>query len=155
MAEVSAAGTLYRAVLRIDPAEDAGIGLPGALRAMTTGAVTALWQGPDEFLLLSSAPIVLAIGAVHSLVDVSDRQLGFVVEGEDAELLLASGCPLDLDSLKVGGTTRTLFGKTDLTLWRVSEQRWHIEVGRSFAPYLLAMLAEAARSEGMAANFVD
>jgi sarcosine oxidase subunit gamma len=142
MADLSEAPPLHRAVLR---ATAAPIALPAPLTAATTGAITALWQGPDEFLLLSPAPISLDCDTPHSLVDISHRQRGFILTGPDAEALLSTGCPLDLASLPVGGTTRTLYAKADITLWRTGPDTFHLEVARSFAPYLTALLAEAAR----------
>ena len=52
---------------------------------------------------------------------------------------------LHLDAFPVGMCTRTLFGKAEIVLWRTGEETFHIEVWRSFAPYLLGCLNEAAR----------
>jgi sarcosine oxidase subunit gamma len=56
--------------------------------------------------------------------------------------MLNAGCPLDLDerAFPVGMATRTLFMKADIVLWRVAEQKFHIEVWRSFAPYVWSLL---------------
>ena len=50
-----------------------------------------------------------------------------------------------LKAFPVGFATRTLFDKAEIVLWRRAEATFHIEVWRSFAPYLAASLAEAAR----------
>ena len=116
----------------------------------------ALWLGPDEWLLIagSEEPDNLAfeiedeIGAVlHSLVDVSHRQVGLVVKGALAARALSAGCPLDLrlTAFPVGMATRTIFDKAEIVLWRQGELEFRVEVGRSFAPYLVAALTEAAR----------
>ena len=116
--------------------------------------VSALWLGPDEQLLLG--PDGSDLGAVlipalrdmpHSLVDVSHRQTALEVSGPHATTLLSAGCPLDLDpaSFPVGMCTRTVLAKAEIVLWRTSEDVFHIEVWRSFAAYLSAFLAEAAR----------
>jgi sarcosine oxidase, subunit gamma len=117
---------------------------------------TALWLGPDEWLLIADGADVAAIGDVlesvlegtaHSLVDVSHRQIGLIASGPAAARVLNAGCPLDLDphAFPVGFATRTLFDKVEIVLWRRAEAAFHIEVWRSFAPYLAASLAEAAR----------
>jgi len=117
---------------------------------------SALWLGPDEWLLIagSEEPANLAfeiedeIGAVpHSLVDVSHRQVGLIVKGALATRALSAGCPLDLrlTAFPVGMATRTIFDKTEIVLWRQGEFEFRVEVGRSFAPYLVAALTEAAR----------
>lgn len=130
--------------------------IPPVLRAMSGGDVSILWQGPDEFLVLATedqkASLLTTIentcGAVaHSLVDVSHRNVGFTLEGPEVELLLASAVQLDLSvpSFPVGMTTRTLFAKADITLWRQGDQRFHIETWRSFLPYVTGLLHEGAR----------
>jgi sarcosine oxidase, subunit gamma len=116
----------------------------------------ALWLGPDEWLLTADGADAAAIGDVlesvlegtaHSLVDVSHRQIGLIASGPGAARVLNAGCPLDLGlkAFPVGFATRTLFDKVEIVLWRRAETTFHIEIWRSFAPYLAASLAEAAR----------
>ena len=124
-------------------------------RAEQAGQRAALWLGPDEWLLLAfddAAPDSLLStleeatrGLPHALVDVSHRQIGVEVAGAGAATLINAGCPLDLDlrAFPVGMSTRTVLAKADITLWRPAEDRFRIEVARSFAPYLLAFLKEA------------
>ena len=107
--------------------------------------------GPDEWLLCApegTAPGFDALqGRHHSLVDVSHRYAGFVVEGDAAHLVLAAGCPLDLDStvFTAGSATRTLLGKAEIVLWRLdAAPAFRVECARSFSPYLQAFLQEAA-----------
>ena len=133
-----------------------GLALPVVpLTAAEAGPRAALWLGPDEWLLLAEAgaeatlldALETARGAVAaSIVDVSARHRGIDLTGPDAALLLNEGCPLDLDdaAFPPGRCTRTLFGKAEIVLWRRDARRWRIEVARSFAPYLLALLQEAA-----------
>ena len=45
----------------------------------------------------------------------------------------------------VGMCTRTVFGKAEIVLWRTEAEAYHIEVARSFAPYVWACLEEARR----------
>jgi sarcosine oxidase subunit gamma len=86
-------------------------------------------------------------GIAHSLVDVSHRQISLVASGPAAARVLNAGCPLDLDprAFPVGFATRTLFDKIEIVLWRRAEATFHIEIWRSFAPYLASSLVEAAR----------
>jgi len=105
---------------------------------------TALRLGPDEFLLLlpeGEAP-VLNVAEPYSLVDISHRQMAIMLEGPAAADMLNAGCPLDLDerAFPVGMATRTLFMKADIVLWRVAQHKFHIEVWRSFAPYVWSLL---------------
>jgi len=132
-----------------------GVAFPEeACRANAAGERAALWLGPEEHLLLApdgsqarvAAELEIALAGIpHSLVDVSQRQVAVSVAGPTARDLLASGCPLDLDpdAFPVGACTRTLFGKAEAFLWRASAEEYHLEVGRSFAGYVLGCLREA------------
>jgi sarcosine oxidase subunit gamma len=157
---------LTRVIVRGDGAAVAAMGfsfdvdLPQqACRAVTKGARSALWLGPDEWLLLApdgeAATLVRTLtealrGAPASIVDVSDRQVAVGVSGvKAAEVLNAfNALDLHLDAFPVGMCTRTLFGKAEIVLWRTAPDAFHIEVWRSFAPYVLACLAEAVREYG-------
>jgi sarcosine oxidase subunit gamma len=133
------------------------LGIPAvACRAAAEGEFAALWLGPDEWLLISAesradetatALRAALAGLPHSLVDVSHRQVALEVSGPEAPVLLAAGCPLDLDTgvFPVGMCTRTLLAKAEVVLWRVAPEAFRVEVWRSFAPYVSAFLAEAAR----------
>lgn len=127
-----------------------------ACRAAAAGDSAALWLGPDEWLLISGEHAAeqtalelraALAGLPHSLVDVSHRQVALEVSGPDAPLLLAAGCPLDLDvpAFPVGMCTRTMLAKVEIVLWRTGPDVFRIEVWRSFAPYVSAFLSEAAR----------
>jgi sarcosine oxidase, subunit gamma len=116
----------------------------------------ALWLGPDEWLLIADSGDAVAIGDVlesvlegtaHSLVDVSHRQIGLISSGTAAARVLNAGCPLDLGlrAFPVRFATRTRFDKAEIVLWRRAAAIFHVEVWRSFAPYLAASFAEAAR----------
>jgi sarcosine oxidase, subunit gamma len=116
----------------------------------------ALWLGPDEWLLIADGEDAATIGELlesvlegtaHSLVDVSHRQIGLVAAGPAAARVLNAGCPLDLDphAFPLGFATRTLFDKVEIVLWRRAEATFHIEIWRSFSPFLAASLAEASR----------
>jgi sarcosine oxidase subunit gamma len=134
-----------------------GLEVPAvACRASIAGERAALWLGPDEWLLIT--PVTdgdnlerslseALIGLPHSIVDVSHRQTGFAVSGPEAQTLLASGCPLDLDerAFPVGMCTRTMLAKAEVVLWRTAPATFRLEVWRSLAAYVSLYLADAAR----------
>ncbi|MEY3260067.1 MAG: sarcosine oxidase subunit gamma family protein [Pseudomonadota bacterium] len=154
------APSMARHVLRgrleaLSAAEGAlGFALPReACRSASLNGTHALWLGPDEWLLLSAPEAGLgdrleaAMGAhPHSLVEVSDRQIGLVVGGPEAEAVLSVGCPLDLDqaAFPVGMCTRTVLSKAEIVLWRTGPETFHLEVWRSFGAYLRAFLTASA-----------
>lgn len=137
--------------------ETFGVALPReACRSATSGGRTALWLGPDEWMLTAigedGAHVVAQLeGALGdlacALVDVSDRSLAFAIEGPLVETVLAAACPLDLAlaAFPVGMCTRTVLAKSEITLRRTGETVFAIDVWRSFAPYVWGVLDEARR----------
>jgi len=134
-------------------ADRLGFDLPQiACRSASLGARHALWLGPDEWLLLFNPNDTLSAGLAAglvalpcSVVEVSCRQTALIVSGPDAVDLISTGCPLDLglSAFPIGMCTRTLFGKAEIVLWRTGEVQFHIEVWRSFAGYVWALLEAA------------
>ena len=134
-----------------------GADLPSQLGVAGEGGKrAALWLGPGEWLLIADGADAAEIGCMlesvldgtaHSLVDVSHRQIGLTSSGPAAARVLNAGCPLDLDlkTFPIGFATRTLFDKVEIVLWRRAEATFHIEIWRSFAPFLAGSLVEAAR----------
>jgi sarcosine oxidase subunit gamma len=142
---LAAAGTAFQLELPQQPC-----------RAAEGDARAALWLGPDERLLLVqqeiwtqvSSELASALAAMpHSLVDISQRQLALHIGGARAAELISAGCPLDLhlQAFPVGMCTRTLLAKAPIVLWRTGGEEFHLEVHRSLAPYVRALLAEVAR----------
>jgi sarcosine oxidase, subunit gamma len=141
----------------------AAFGMPLPLRPLGSSAVgvrASLWLGPDEWLLLAPLSEQSAVqrqlapalaGRPHSLVEISHRQVALMLAGRLAARVLSSGCPLDLSlgAFPVGAVTRTLFHKAEIVLWRQADG-FHVEVWRSFAPYVAGHLAAARQgAEGL------
>lgn len=101
--------------------------------------------GPDEWFALLPGPISIVQGATpFSVVDVSARSVGFVVSGPGAVAALMRGCPLDLARFEPGRATRTVFETVEIQIWCTAPDHFHVEVWRSFAPWLWhALLGEA------------
>jgi sarcosine oxidase subunit gamma len=171
MARVSEGPTAGRLVLRSAAATaasieaTAGLALSGRINTATEQEGCAVLRlGPDEWLLLADAErdpwlasrIDAAVaGEAASIVDVTHRNAGLTVEGEAVEDVLAAGCPLPLDTqaFPVGRATRTLLAKAEIVLWRQATDRFHVEVARSFAPYVVAFLAGAIDDEEAIARY--
>lgn len=143
---------------REDAASALGFALPETPMTSTTGTndVTALWLGPDEWLILDQSggdpgalrdKLAAALAGVpHSLVDVSQRQIGIAVAGAKSALALNAHVPLDLNAsaFPVDRCTRTVFEKCEIVLWRRADDQFYLETGRSFVPYVTALLDLAA-----------
>lgn len=137
------------------PALSRALGLDLPVRPKTSVSAsgrTALWLGPDEWLVIGEVGTGLMRAAqesdvLHSAVDVSHRNTAILVEGPGAAAAINAGCPQDL-SLKAfpgGACTRTIFGKVEIVLLRTGEESFRVEVWRSFSDYAFALLAEGAR----------
>jgi sarcosine oxidase subunit gamma len=167
IARLIAAPPLARFILRADPVEAAveaayALNFPAAINRATSkggrgqpGARVAIRLGPDEYLLIVPetegedvrAALQDAATAPNSLVDVSHRQVGYVLEGPRAADILNAGCPLDLGeaAFPVGMATRTLFHKAEIMLWRMGPGLFRLEIARSLAPYFTALINDAAQ----------
>jgi sarcosine oxidase subunit gamma len=140
-------GALARYSLRArDPAVLARlIGRPVPTRiGEIAGEVACL--GPDEWLLRCEVGTPVPGGAGHplSVVEISQRQVAFVLEGPQAAEVLMAGCPRDLGGLAVGEVRRTVFEGVEIIVLRTGLQRFEVEVWRSFAPWLELALSKAA-----------
>jgi sarcosine oxidase subunit gamma len=135
-----------------------GIPLPQtACRFSVRGNRSVYWLGPDEWLLQATgeqpaelyATMQQALeGQACSLVDISHRSNALALSGGMSAYVLNHGCPLDLspDAFPVGMCTRTLLGKATVIVSRPEIDIFHIDVWRSFMPYVWQLLDEA-RSE--------
>ncbi len=137
--DASALGTAFNLALPTQPC-----------RASQADGRSALWLGPDEWLLLASPGTLDAAVSVPgaAVVNIGHRQVGLILNGPSAPDVLAAGCPLDLHptAFPVGMCTRTVFGKAEIVLWRQDAARFHVEVWRSFAAYVHALLERASPS---------
>jgi sarcosine oxidase subunit gamma len=132
-----------------------GVDLPRTInRFHSKGGRTVYCLGPDEWLLEAAdedpagvyAALSLSLQShACSLVDVSHRSDGLQISGPMSGYVLNHGCPLDLSeqAFPVGMCTRTVLGKAQIMLWRPERDSFRIDVWRSFAPYVWALLDEA------------
>jgi sarcosine oxidase subunit gamma len=130
-----------------------GVELPQKPKSSTTRARrTALWLGPDEWLVIDEAgrdPLADCAGVeeLHSAVGISHRNVGISVAGAAAAAALNAGCPQDLSlaAFAVGAASRTILGKVEIVLLRTGEDAFRVECWRSFADYVFTFLTEAAK----------
>jgi len=127
--------------------------LPAAPKTSASkGKRTALWLGPDEWLVIDEGgrdPLADCAGvkALHSAVGISHRNVAISVTGPAAAATINGGCPQDLSltAFPVGACSRTILGKAEIVLFRTAENAFRVECWRSFADYVFAFLVEAAR----------
>lgn len=121
-----------------------GFKLPRQIGAIQAGAACL---GPDEWLLRAPAGTKVSSGSglPVAITEVSERSVCLIAEGPRAAEVIAAGCPLDLDRFTAGRATRTVFETVEIVLLRTGDNRFEIEVWRSFAPWFTAALETAAR----------
>ncbi len=120
-------------------------------------AVSALWLGPDEWLLVGEpcseesivARLRKALTGLHSLVvDVSSDRTVVEVSGGRSRHLLTKGCAIDLHPRKFapGRCVRTIFSRTTVILEQTDAvPTWRLFVRRSLASYLANWLIDAMK----------
>lgn len=132
-----------------------GLSLPKKpATSVTKGGVTALWIGPDEWLILDAegsnleAKLNKVKTGLYSVVPVNHRNTGITVSGAKAVNALNGGCPRDLslEAFPVGACGRTIIGKAEVVLWRTGKDSFHVECWRSFSDYVWKYLVDSARS---------
>ncbi len=130
-----------------------GVTLPQKQKTSASKAGrTALWLGPDEWLVIDEAgndPLAdcAGVAALHSAVGISHRNIAIAVTGKAAAATINAGCPQDLslDAFPVGACSRTILGKTEIVLLRTAQDAFRVECWRSFSDYVFTFLSEAAR----------
>lgn len=153
--------TRERVSLRAENKAVAGLGKAIGLslpknpgKAVTKGEVSALWIGPDEWLIISAegfdleAKLNKVKTGLYSTVAVNHRNCAISISGVNAVKALNGGCPRDLsmEAFPVGDCGRTIIGKAEVVLWRLAEDSFHVECWRSFSDYVWKYLADSAKS---------
>jgi sarcosine oxidase subunit gamma len=118
-----------------------GVALPQTPKtAVTKDRRSALWLGPDEWLVIDEAgkdPLADCAGvkALHSAVGISHRNIAIAVSGPAAATTVNAGCPQDLSltAFPVGACSRTVLGKIEIVLVRTAEDGFRVECWRSFS----------------------
>lgn len=158
--------------LRLDPASPAaaavedvlGTALPRSAGVVTShGQHSALWLGPDEWLVVSqmSADVLVAalmesLGDAHAaIVDVSANRTIVELKGAAARAVLQKGCPLDLHPrvFGPGQAVATTLARIPLVLWQVGADSYRLLPRSSFAEYVARWLLDA--SQEFASDFRD
>lgn len=158
----------FRALLNLRcPAEDTrtlaavrdvlGVSLPGEPNRVAAGDErTAMWLGPDEWLIVAAdgeereiehrLRAVVSDKSWLSVVDVSHNYTGLALAGPAALDVLAKGCPLDLHrgKFRPGDCAQTVLAGTRVLLHSI-ERTDSIElwVRNSFARYATQWLLDA------------
>lgn len=136
--------------------------LPLTPNTMSQGTHRVFWLGPDEWLVVTSAPqsvevaqgLQQATSKMHASVnDLSGGQVALQLNGPRARDLLAKGCTLDLHPqvFKPGDCAQSGLAKANVLLGLADDApTFVIVVRRSFSDYLCRWLARAGQEFGIA-----
>ena len=127
--------------------------------------ISALWLGPDQWLLTCPvrdvpgllASLRAALAGVHAAItDVTDGRVAFRAAGPSARDVLAKGCPLDLHAraFPPGRCAQSLLAKASVLIHLVDDgpergPSFDVYVARSFDHYLWTWLEDAGREHGV------
>ena len=123
--------------------------------------VTALWLGPNEWLILTSpdqrqqtaGDLASSVSYFPAAVtDVSSSQTVINLQGPRVREVLNKSCTLDLHprAFVPGRCAQTNLAKTTVIVWQLDDPlSFEVIVRRSFADYLARWLADAAREYGL------
>ncbi|MEQ8966533.1 MAG: sarcosine oxidase subunit gamma family protein [Azospirillaceae bacterium] len=147
----------------------AGLVLPtDPMTVRAVEGVTALWLGPDEWLLTTppgaeidlKARLEEQLAGLHAaVVDVTDNTTIIRLSGPRSRDVLMTACPLDLHARAFGPgqVKESVFAHVDVILHLVEEPEgagerggavFDLHVRRSFADYVWDRLEDAARPWG-------
>ncbi len=134
---------------------------PQALKAVAGKDAGLLWNGPNQFLLVSENRLPEAVCGIlaeqlkasdATWVDLSHARTVFELSGPHARDILAKGCPLDVDSLHPGASTPTVLAHFNILLHCQAPQSFQIFVFRSFGYDCMTWLAHAAHEFQMGSS---
>jgi len=153
---VNVRGQLESAVFTAAIEDVFGVALPRLPNTVASGAAyTALWLGPDEWLLRSNEPRASTAertlrpriaGEFAAAIDVSSGYTVLELAGAHVREVLRRGCPLDLHPRMFGPgqCAHNHYFKAGIILRPVAPDRYELIVRRSFADYTARMLLDAA-----------
>jgi sarcosine oxidase subunit gamma len=125
-----------------------------------TDKITALWLGPQSWLLTAGAASALVdyaakrdalTAAGSALFDVSASRVAWTISGPRATDVLAKGCTLDFHPrvFAAGACAQSVFGHVNVLIdKRDDEPTFTVMVARSFARELWHTLCEGAAQYG-------
>jgi sarcosine oxidase subunit gamma len=150
--------------VRIDPDSAGARAIDGALAAPLprrvgetgqAGAHTALWLGPDEWLIVSETDADTLVDQLRAAVgdtpaqvlDLSANRTVIELTGPSARSALEKGCPADLHprSFADGTAIVTSLARVPVVLWKLDAEQFRVLPRASLAQYVAEWLLDAVR----------
>lgn len=135
-----------------------GFEIPDKPNSTVVGELaSALWLGPDEWLIITSPHDQFKIeeslrrnlvSSGASIVDLTESRAVIKISGNKVRDVLAKGCPLDLHPrmFMPGVCKQSVIAKASIILHNIEvDEAFEIYVGSSYAKYLWSWLHDATR----------
>lgn len=120
-----------------------------------SGQHTALWLGPDEWLVVSESDAGALVDQLRAaagdtpaqVLDLSANRTVIELTGPGARGVLEKGCPADLHPREfVDGTAiMTSLARVPVLVWKLDADRFRVLPRASLASYVAAWLLDAVR----------
>ena len=121
-----------------------GLNFPSTLKSSSNSNTRILWMGPDNWLVFSSKLDLMEIEKnkfdekTFAVTDISHSRTIIELEGNLVNEVLKKGCPQDINSLRAGDCTSSVFNGITITIDFISDNPKKVRISglRSFGESL-------------------
>ena len=133
-----------------------GLSLPSSLSSTSNSKTRILWLGPNNFLVFSSDLNLIKKEKDQfnemdfAITDISHSRTIIELEGNLVNEVLKKGCPLDINSLKEGNCTNSVYNGITITIDIISDNPKKVRISslRSFGESLHHSITDACLEFG-------
>ena len=136
------------------------LNLPSSLKSSSNSNTRILWLGPDNWLVFSSNLDLVTkekkqLSEIDfAITDISHSRTIIELEGDLVDEVLKKGCPLDINSFKIGDCANSVYNGITVTVDFISEDPKKIRIFglRSFGESLYHSITDACLEFGFVAK---
>ena len=136
------------------------LNLPSSLKSSSNSNTRILWLGPDNWLVFSSNLDLITkekkqLSEIDfAITDISHSRTIIELEGDLVDEVLKKGCPLDINSFKIGDCANSVYNGITVTVDFISEDPKKIRIFglRSFGESLYHSITDACLEFGFIAK---
>ena len=133
-----------------------GLSFPSSLNSTSNSKTRILWYGPDCWLVFSSNLDLMDkeknqfYAIDFAITDISHSRTIIELEGSLVNEILKKGCPLDINSLKVGNCVNSVYNGVTITIDIISDNPKKVRILglRSFGESLYHSLTDSCLEFG-------
>ena len=133
-----------------------GLSFPSSLSSTSNSKTRILWLGPNNFLVFSSDLNLIKKEKDQfnemdfAITDISHSRTIIELEGSLVNEVLKKGCPLDINSLKEGNCTNSVYNGITITIDIISDNPKKVRISslRSFGESLHHSITDACLEFG-------